>query len=207
MNLKESFRYQTAIDSIVLEVARDLSDKENLLEITKTHLRSKSYPEAVDEVEVIKEDDAIPGDTLLGFMKALVDEKCRLSEAITKAKASIGFDIDAAIASNKIRRSVSKVAREMCNNRSHTEKGRSSAYKFNEAGDQTVYYYDTIVEYKEIYDRNAALKTARDFASEADEVSAKIELALVSTEVDYEPKFDASDSFDDIIEDYVQTGW
>ena len=207
MNLKESFRYQTAIDSLVMNAVRCSDEEANLIEITKTHLRSKSYPEAVDEVEVIKEDDAIPGDTLLGFMKALVDEKCRLSEAITKAKASIGFDIDAAIASNKIRREVSRAAREMSRHRARTTKGRASAFKFNESGDQVPYYYDTIVEYRELYNRDAAVKTARDFSSEADAVSAKIELALISTEVDYKPKFDAGDSFKDIIEDYMQTGW
>ena len=42
----------------------------------------------------------------------------------------------------------------------------------------------------------------RSLIKEADEVSAKVDAAFVNTEVNFEPRFDVNDSFDDVMERY-----
>jgi len=174
MNLKESFRYQNFLDS----------DAEDMVE-------------EVDYGEFHKNDD------VLGFMLRLVEEKERLTTAIGIAKASIGFDIDTAVETNKFRQAVASRVKTMLRFMPSKKTERGMDYKFNVEGNQTQYYYDIEVVTEEAFDRDKAKTASRNLISEADSVSAAIDSAMINTKVDYEPPFNVNDSFEDVMEEFL----
>ena len=53
------------------------------------------------------------------------------------------------------------------------------------------------------FDRNKVRKLCGDLSRKADEVSGKLDAALVNTEVAYDAPFDINDTFSDIFEAYA----
>lgn len=204
MNLKESFRYQNFLDSMLGYAVRSISISTHCLTVTKTHLRNKANPEVSDVKEVVEVEKFFKNDDVLAFMNLLVEEKVALTQKISEAKASIAeLDLDAAIESNKFRQQVSSAIRAMLKHvpRKTIEQGRD--YKFNVEGNQTPYYYDIEVESVEAYDKDAAKGLMRDMIATADTNSTLIDAALINTKVDYEPKFDVNNSFEDAMEFFL----
>lgn len=203
MNLKESFRYQNFLDSMLRSAVSSISQREHCLTITKTHLRSKVNPDAEDMVETVEVEAFYHNDDVLDFLEFLVNEKSVLTQKINQAKASIDIDIDAAIESNKFRQSISATIKNMlrCQPRKTTEQGRD--YKFNVEGNQISYYYDIEIESVDSYNRDKAKNLMRNLIAEADKTSTAIDAALINTQVDYEPKFDVNENFEDIMESFI----
>lgn len=203
MNLKESFRYQNFLDSMMRSAANSIVNREHCLTVTRTHFRSKANPDAVDITENVEVENYFKNDDVLRFMQWLVNEKKTLTEAISKAKESIDLDLDAAIETNKFRQQVSNSIKSMLRftPRKTVEQGRD--YKFNVEGNQTAYYYDIETESTEAYDKDNAKELMRNMISYADEVSTNIDLALINTTVDYEPKYDVNESFEDVMEMFI----
>ena len=79
-------------------------------------------------------------------MTMLVEERSKLTNAIGKAKASIGFDLDAAIETNKFRQTVANRVKTMLRFTASKRTERGTDYKFNVEGNQTQYYYDIEVK-------------------------------------------------------------
>ena len=142
-------------------------------------------------------------DSVLDFMLFLIGEREKLTTAIGTAKASIGFDLDAAVETNKSRqqacRSINGMLRFKASKR--TEKGTD--YKFNAEGNQTTYYYDVEVATAEAFDRAKAKNAVRDLISKADETSAAIDSAMINTHVEYEPPFNVNDAFEDVMAEFL----
>lgn len=203
MNLKESFRYQNFLDSMMRSAVASISQREHCLTITKTHLRNKVNPDAEDMVETVEVEAFYHNDDVLDFLEFLVNEKSVLTQKINQAKAAIDIDIDAAIESNKFRQSISGTIKNMMRYqpRKTTEQGRD--YKFNVEGNQTTYYYDIEIESVDSYDRNKAKNLMRNLIAEADKNSTAIDAALINTQVDYEPKFDVNENFEDVMEAFI----
>lgn len=204
MNLKESFRYQNFLDSLLRCATNSVSNRDHCLTVTKTHLRNKANPEVADVTETVEVEKFFKNDDVLSFMKLLVEEKLLLTQKISEAKASISeIDLDAAIESNKFRQQVSNAVRIMMRYtpRKTVEQGRD--YKFNIEGNQTAYYYDIEVESVEAYDKDSAKELMRNMIATADKNSTLIDAALINTMVDYEPKFDVNDSFEDVMESFI----
>lgn len=203
MNLKESFRYQNFLDSMMREAASSISNREHCLSITKTHLKHKANPEAEDIVENVEVEKHFENDDVLRFMQWLVREKETLTVAISKAKESTDLDLDAAIETNKFRQQVNNAIKNMLRfvPRKTVEQGRD--YKFNIEGNQTIYYYDIETESTEAYNKDNAKELMRSMISCADEVSTNIDLALINTTVDYEPMYDVNESFEDVMEMFI----
>ncbi|MBQ8000208.1 MAG: hypothetical protein IJ298_03200 [Ruminococcus sp.] len=136
-------------------------------------------------------------------MAWLVQEREKLTTAIGAAKASIGFDIDAAIETNKFRQTVNGSIKNMLRYTptKRVEQGRD--YKFNVEGNQTPYIYEIEVVSEEAYDKTGAKTLMREMISKADEVSAAIDAAMINTKVDYEPVFDVNETFDDVMTDFL----
>ena len=84
-------------------------------------------------------------------------------------------------------------------------KTRSTAYTFNNEGNQTSYYYDVEITTEPKYDVERAATFAKAFANNADEASTAIDKAMVEIEVDFEPMFTVNDSFEDTIKAYLKT--
>ena len=75
------------------------------------------------------------------------------------------------------------------------EQGRG--YKFNAEGNQMPYLYEIEVSTTEAYDKTEAKQYMRSVIADADKVSADIDSAMINTQVDYTPKFDVNDTFED----------
>ena len=203
MNLKESFRYQNFLENMMAEAGSSLTSREHSLTVTKKHLRNKSNHEAQDMVETVDVGEFYMNDDVLSFMLLLVDERKKLTDAIGRAKASVGFDIDAAVETNKFRQTVAARTKAMLRfvPSKRIEQGRD--YKFNVEGNQTPYLYEIEVETTEAFDRGRAKSVVREIMLQADKASAEIHSALINTQVEYEQPFNVNDSFDDVMEEFL----
>ena len=203
MNLKESFRYQNFLENMLAYAGNSLTDKEHSLTITKNHLRKKANAEAEDMIETVDVGEFFKNDDVLKFMTMLVEERSKLTNAIGKAKASIGFDLDAAIETNKFRQTVANRVKTMLRFTASKRTERGTDYKFNVEGNQTQYYYDIEVEANEAFDRSVAKDTMRKLILKADKVSAEIDSAMINTIVEYDAPFNVNDSFEDVMTDFL----
>ena len=203
MNLKESFRYQNFLESMLNSAGMSLVLKDHCLKVTKTHLRNKVNPDVQDVVETVEVDAFFENDVVIAFIKWLVGEREKLTKAIGAAKAGIGFDIDAAIETNKFRQTASNSIKTMLRYMpsKRTEQGRD--YKFNVEGNQMPYIYDIEVVSEEAYDKNGAKAAMRALITEADKVSADIDAALINIRVEYEPVFDVNETFEDVMTEFL----
>lgn len=206
MNLKESFRYQSFLNSLMMNAGISISSKDHCFEVTKTHRKNKANPEDEDVVETVEADGFYPNDEVIKFMQWLISEKEKLSTAINRAKNSIDFDLDAAIETNKLRQSAYINMKRMTSfvPTKKIEQGRG--YKFNVEGNQMGYVYDIEVESKDAFDRDASKGIMRDIISNANEVSSRIDSAMINTVVDYTPMYDVNDSFEDVMEAFTKGG-
>lgn len=203
MNLKESFRYQNFLENMLAYAGNSLTDREHSLTITKNHLRKKANAEAEDMMETVDVGEFFKNDDVLKFMTMLVGERSKLTNAIGKAKASIGFDLDAAIETNKFRQTVANRVKTMLRFTASKRTERGTDYKFNVEGNQTQYYYDIEVKANEAFDRSVAKDTMRKLILEADKVSAEIDSAMINTMVEYDAPFNVNDSFEDVMTDFL----
>lgn len=204
MNLKESFRYQKFLDSLMRSATVSLQNPSHSLKTTKVHLRHAVNPEANDMTEVIEDGEFVPNDTVLAFMAHMIDEREKLSIAISKAKQSISFDTDAAIETNKFRQMLNGAVRQMLRYVGTKRKTKESDYKFDINGQQVPYRYDVEITTTERYDKAAAKALMRETIAKADEVSAAVDAAMINTVVEYEPPYDVNETYDDVLEAFVQ---
>lgn len=204
MNLKESFRYQKFLDGLMRSAGSNLQNPYHSLVTTKVHLRHAVNPEAEDVTEIVEDGEFVPNDTVLAFMAHLIDEREKLSIAIGKAKASVGFDIDAAIETNKFRQSLNGSVRQMLRQVGTKRKTKEVDYKFDINGQQVPYRYDVEITTTENYDKEAAKALMRATIAKADEISAAVDAAMINTVVEYKPPYDVNETYDDVLESFVQ---
>ncbi len=202
MNLKESFRYQNFLEDQLKEARFSIIASEHCLTTIKTHQMKKANVEAEDIIEQVQVDEFPANNDVIAYLVWLVDEKAKLTTAISKAKESLDFCLDAAIETNKFRQSISGSIQTMLKfaPTKKIEKGRD--YKFNVEGNQTPYYYDVEITTKEAFDRTKSKSIMRELITKADEVSTQIDLAMINTVVDYEPLFDVNETFEDVMSEF-----
>ena len=203
MNLKESFRYQKFLDTLMANASASIVAVDHCLKTVKVHKRNAVNPDADDMTEEVEVPAFIPNDTMILFMSYLVDEREKLSIAIGKAKASIGFDIDAAVETNKFRQSLHSSIRRMMRYTPGKSKSQARGYKFDINGVQQAYIYDVETTTSENYTKDTAKALMRNMITTADDVSAKVDAALINTTVEYEPPYDVNESFEDVLEAFV----
>jgi hypothetical protein len=204
MNLKESFRYQKFLDILMRSASSMLQNPCHCLETTKVHLRNAVNPAASDYTEVVDDGEFVPNDIMLAFMVHMIKEREKLSTAISRAKQSIDFDIDAAIETNKFRQTLNNSIRQMLRLVATKRKTKETDYKFDINEQQVAYRYDVEITTTERYDRENAKEIMREVIREADEVSAAIDSAMINTMVEYEPPYDVNESFDDVLEAFMK---
>jgi hypothetical protein len=205
MNLKEAFRYQNYLESLIHSTCGYIGNKTNVMKTTQEHLKNKANPEAKTElVDTTSERSiSIPVNDIIRFLMMVTDEKVKLGNAISKAKASCGTDIDNAIATNKTKQNVSATLSNIGNIRSTERVREGRGYKFNAEGNQTTYTYD-IKEVSVIdFDRNEVKKIVRNLLKDTDDVSSRIDKLMVDVEVIYYPPYDVNDSFEDALDQFV----
>jgi len=193
MNLKEAFQAQNKLFELLDYISDYLSVEDNVMNVTEKHLRSKALAgQQDDNLDVSrKSEEMFEVGKLIDIWQELMNEKEKLGLAIGKAKAGMSFNLDAAVDANKSRRAFLMTMQRLANRKSSHElqKGEGRGYVFNNDGNQTTYCYD-IDRIKTIdYDRNKVRAMVKELTRESDEVSIKIDEALLHTQVDYEPKF------------------
>lgn len=203
MNLKEAFRYQNFIDNLLVSAGQSIRQQSHCLVTTKNHLCNKANPEVSDFSEVVEVDKFVCNDDVIKFMEFLIEEKWKLTSAINKAKASIEFDIDAHTEQNKIRQSVYRHIKDMMKYIPGKRMEAAYGYKFNVEQNQVSYRYDVEVTTEDAYDRTEAKKFMKKVIADADKISSKIDEAKITTNVEYDAPFDVNDSFEDVIEKFV----
>lgn len=199
MNLKEAFRYQNKLQSFMDEAQEILDRDSNVTKVENTHLRHKVMAEAEDETIVITPDteyyEQITG--IAQFLLYLLGEKEALFAAIRKAKDALDIDMDSEVSLNAARQSIARTFKQIIPN-------GGTGYRFNAEGNQISYRCDVKRVTTINYDRNAIRRELGKLNKASDETSAKLDLCLVTSTVDYEPPFDVNDSFADAFERFME---
>ena len=201
MNLKESYRYANYLDTLLNTSYRYLQNKGFVTTTKQNHLRSKANSEAVDEIIDVQKPydvDFTPND-VIDFAVKIITEKELLADAIAKAKANAEINIDNAIAMNKKKQGFVGVLNGLANMKPCEKTTTGRAYKFNVAGDQVPYSYDVVETTSIDFDRNDVKGLVKRYTKNTDEISAKLDAIEINTEVSFNPTWDISDSFEDIV--------
>ena len=201
MNLKESYRYANYLSNL-LDTAYGYLRTNRFVTTTKqNHLRKKVNIDAADEViEVPKSYDVdFNANNVIDFVVRLIDEKEKLSQAITKAKATTEINIDSAVSMNKTKLEFISVLNTMVAIKPSNAIVQGSDYKFNSDGNQVKYVYNIEQSVSIDFDRNDVKGLIKKYNKMCDEVSAKLDEIEINTVVEFDPLFDLSDDFEDLV--------
>lgn len=202
MNLKEAFRYQNFLDRVFTQVASAMIYPDNLLQVTKNHMRSKAISSAEDETEKVEVPELICPKAAVTLALQIIDEREKLTTAIGAAKQSLPgelADMDAAIEANKYRQLAAERIRMMLKTKAGKRVEKGTGYTFNSEGNQVSYYYDVEVSTEERFDREKMKSIMQDLLKKSDQVSVQIDEAVVNTKVEYEAPWDVNTSLEDLI--------
>lgn len=199
MNLKEAFRFQNKLQTLIDEAQLILAEETNVTCVTNTYLRKKISSELEDEtVHAVPNTEYYDRITdVTRFLLWLITEKTKLSSAIRTTKNTLEFDLDGEIGLNAVRQSSAKILQRMNDYRS-SEKlipNGGKGYRFNTDGNQTMFLCDVKRITTINFDRNVIRREMEKLNKLSDDVSAKIDLCLVTAVVDYTRPFDVNVSF------------
>ena len=201
MNLKEAFRYQNKLQSLLDEAQGILDCDANVTKVANTYLRHKVMPEAEDEtvMDVAQTEYAEQITDVARFMIYLLEEKSRLFAAIRKAK-------DSEVSLNAARQSIARTFKRMNDLRSSEQllSGGGTGYRFNAEGNQISYCCDVKRVTTINYDRKVIHAALSKLNRQADETSNRLDLCLVTSKVDYTVPFDVNASFAEAFEIYLE---
>lgn len=204
MNLKEAFRYQKFLDSMMQAATNAMRNKTLCLNTEKTHHYNKADASLTDVIEVEEKTVQYQVEDLVSLGHVLIGERRKLTHAINVAKANADIDIDAYVEANKFAMRMISGYRTILSFQSGKHKERGSGYRLNGEGNQTGYVYEIDVVDTEAYDRKDIKKQLHEVSVKADEVSSQIDSAMVNTLVDYDPIYDVNETLDDIMAEFVQ---
>ncbi len=208
MNLKDAFRAQNKLQSLMGEAGGILRDRSNILKVTTTHLRSEVMPEGQDGVteETAPSEYAQDINQVAAFLMAMLSEREKLSAAICQAKEKLPMDMDSETGLNRARQNLADIFRHMAAQRNGEVMiaNGGSGYRFNGEGNQVSYRCDARRVTTINFDRGKIRGMAAELARKADEVSAGLDRCLVNAPVDYALPFEMNDSFDVILSDFIQ---
>ena len=202
MNLKEAFRYQNKLGSLMDEAQSILGRDENITKVENTYLRKKVFDGAENETVI----DAPPTEfadritDIVRFLMALMEQREVLSKAIHAAKNALPIDMDSEVGLNAKRQEIARVLKRMSDVRSSEVviNGGGTGYRFNQEGNQVTYRCDVKRVTTINFDRKSVRKFAAEMNRKADAVSSELDRCLVNSEVSYEAPFDVNDSFAEI---------
>ena len=209
MNLKEAFRFQNKLQSMMDEAQSILGSTANITKVQNTYLRKKVMPEAENETTI----DAPATEyseqiTLVAeFLLHLLSEREKLSVAIFRAKAGLDLPagLDGEVSLNSKRQEVAGLFRRMAGLRSSEVliSNGGTGYRFNNEGNQVSYRCDVKRVTTINFDRNKIRKLCGDLSKKSDEVSAALDSVLVNTRVEYTVPFNVNDTFAEAFEAFA----
>ena len=208
MNMKDAFRFQNRIKSLMCEATSILQDGRNIVKVKTTHLRSQVLADTQDAVveEAAPSEYAGHANEVTALLMFLMDEREKLSQAIHAAKSNLELDMDSEVGLNRQRQELAEVFRRMAalRNSERTIAGGGSGFRFNGEGNQVSYRCDATQVTTIDFDRNKIRGMAAALSKKADEISVSLDRCLVNTEVTYEMPFDMNDSFEEILNDFIE---
>lgn len=209
MNLKEAFRCQNKLQSLMYDAEEILRNRANITKVTSTNLRHKVMPEMTDETVVEIPESEYSGritDVAL-FLVFLLEEKTALAAAIRKSKDQLDIDMDSETGLNSARQRIAGIFRTMNSLRAseQTIANGGTGYRFNADGNQVTYRCDVRRVTSINFDRNVIRAERGKLDRAADEMSAKLDLCTVTAAVDYAPPFDVNADFADAFETYLKS--
>ena len=160
MNLKEAFRFQNKLQSLMEEGKCILGRDQNITNVKSTYLRKKVMAEAEDEtmMEQPTTEYSEKITEVAGFLLHLLGEREKLSAAIQKAKMELNMPAgyDGEIGLNGIRQELAALFRRMSNLRSSETliSNGGTGYRFNNEGNQVSYRCDVKRVVTINFDRN-----------------------------------------------------
>lgn len=209
MNLKEAFRFQNKLQSMMDEAQTILGVNSNITKVQNTYLRHKVMAEVEDETTV----DAPSTEygekitELAEFLLHLLTEREKLSAAIYKAKAGLELTsgLDGEVSLNGKRQDIAGLFRRMTSLRNGEVliPNGGTGYRFNNEGNQVSYRCDVKRVTTINFDRNKIRKMCADLSKKSDETSAALDAALVNTVVEYEAPFDVNETFAEAFEAFA----
>lgn len=200
MNLRESFQYMNFLDGKLEEIEWKLRDTKNVVTIKETHMKSASNPNFQDEDKTIEPDIEFEAVQLIDFMDEIMKEKAELSKAIHEAKNKAEVNLDHAISLNKAKQKQAIILKRLIDLKTKEEERRETAYMINNEGNQVPFYYPVKRVATINYDRNKVKKRYKAIKKECDEMSTLIDKIQINTEVAFDPKWDVSDTLEDMLE-------
>ena len=208
MNLKEAFRFQNKLQSMMADAQSILGNNGNITKVQNTYLRHKVMAEAEDEtiLDLPQTEYAQQITDIARFMLYLLEEKSRLFAAIRKAKDALDMDMDSEVSLNAARQSVARTFKRMNDLRSSEQllSGGGTGYRFNAEGNQISYCCDVKRVTTINYDRKVIHAALSKLNRQADETSNRLDLCLVTSKVDYTVPFDVNASFAEAFEIYLE---
>ena len=201
MNLKESYRYANYLDGLLSTAYTYLRNKGFVTTTVEEHLRKQSNPDVENEtIEVQKPFDVefSPND-VIDFVVKVIEEKEKLSESIAKAKNTTDVNIDNAIAMNKKKQAFVSVLNGIADIKPSEKVVNGTGYKFNQEGNQVKYFYNVKQITSIDFDRKNIRNLIKKYAKETDDISTKLDLIEVTTNVEYDPLFNINDNFEECI--------
>ena len=201
MNLKESYRYANYLDGLLSTAYTYLRNKGFVTTTVEEHLRKQSNPDVENEtIEVQKPFDVefTPND-VIDFVVKVIEEKEKLSESIAEAKSTTEINIDNAISMNKKKQGFVSVLNGIADIKPSEIKTTSKSYKFDINGEQKPYVYDVNRKTSIDFDRTDVRNLIKKYLKETDEISAKLDLIEITTQVDFIPKWDINEKFEELV--------
>ena len=201
MNLKEAFTYANFLDELMKQARGYLVDINFITTTTETHMRLKANKDANDEEVVVQKpyDVSFTPNDVIDFVVKVLNEKERLSNAIAVAKDNAEINIDNAVAMNKQKQSFVIVLNTMAGIKASEKVTNGRDYKFDVNGEQKPYIYEIRSKKSIDFDRNDVKGLIKKYSKECDEVSAQLDKIIINTPVDFTPKFDSTDTFEDLV--------
>ena len=207
MNLKEAFRFQNKLGTLMDEAQGILGREANITKVENTYLRQKVFDGAENETVV----DTPPTEfadritDVVKFMMHLMDQREKLSKAIQDAKRALPIDMDREVSLNSKRQEIARILNHMADLRSSEVMmpGGGTGYRFNQEGNQVPYRCDVKRVTTIHFDRKVIRNFARQMNKKSDLISTELDGCLINSKVDYRRPFDVNDSFAEIFENFV----
>lgn len=203
MVLKEAYRYQKFLAGLIQSAEYYLYKREFVTTVEQYHERKKSNPDAENETiqkeNLTKSSVDFTANDLLRFIPELLDEKEKLSVAINKAKDTTEIDIDASLSMNKQKQEFIRVLNDMNSKKSCEKTITGKGYKFNVNNEQVPYIYDVVEKTTIDFDRNTVKALIKKYSKETDHVSTMLDRIVLTTQVDFEPKYDINDTLEELL--------
>lgn len=203
MVLKEAYRYQKFLSQMIQSAEYYLYKKDFVTTVEQYHERKKSNPDAENEIvqkeNLTKSSVDFSVNDLLRFIPELLEEKENLSIAINKAKNTTEIDIDASLSMNKQKQEFIRVLNDMNSKKSCEKTITGKGYKFNVNNEQVPYIYDVVEKTTIDFDRNTVKALIKKYSKETDHVSTMLDRIVLTTQVDFAPKYDINDTLEELL--------